>query len=144
MKVKKRIKNDCSQQRVQCEITAVHGYLNDDRSKVVATISWNGKTPKFNIRDCFFDDESELQVRKGITLDSSEVDRLNDILAEQRRTGILPKLSIDGKPIVDFSRIFTEADGIVEAREEGYTTKDGFIVLRRRPGVTLWTDKSKN
>ena len=129
------------ERKITCNITAIHGYLNGDRTKIAATLAWNSGTPKFNIRDCFFDDKDELQIRKGIALDQSEVEKLTDILMEQQRAGKLPKVAISGAAVVDFNKIFSEAEGIVEAREEGHTTKDGFIVLRRRPGVKLWPDK---
>lgn len=129
------------ERKVTCTIGTIHGYLNTDKSKIAATISWNNGSPKFNIRDCFFDDQDALQIRKGIALDQSEVEKLTDILNEQRQSGKLPKVTIAGTAVVDFNKIFSEAEGIVEAREEGHTTQDGFIVLRRRPGVKLWTEK---
>ena len=38
---------------------------------------------------------------------------------------------------VNFEEIFGQVTGIVEKREAGYTTQDGFIVLKKRSGVKI-------
>ena len=55
---------------------------------------------------------------------------------DEEDDGKSPPIPPKKKP-VDFSEIFGQAEGIVEKREAGFTTKDGFILLKRRPGVKI-------
>lgn len=121
---------------LKCEIHQVHGFLNDKKNKVVATVSWGDEGPKLNIRSCW--DKDGLRLGKGITLDRAEVDVLTELLVSARNTGEMQRVTADGKKkAVNFSKIFGEATDIVDKRDAGYTTKDGFIQLRKRPGVKL-------
>lgn len=123
-------------QELKSDIQQVHGFLNDKKSKVVATIAWGDEPPKINIRTCW-DNNGTLKVGKGITLDKGEVDALTEILVSARNTGEIQRVSKDGRKAVNFSKIFTEATDIVDKRDSGYTTQDGFIKLKKKPGVKL-------
>lgn len=123
-------------QELKSEILQVHGFLNDKKSKCVATIAWGDEPAKINIRTCW-DKDGELKVGKGVTLDKDEVDRLTEILVSARNTGEIQRVSNDGRKAVNFSKIFGEATDIVDKRESGYTTQDGFIKLKKKPGVKL-------
>lgn len=120
---------------LKCEIHQIHGFLSDKKNKVVATVSWGDEPPKLNIRTCW--DKDGLHLGKGITLDPNEVDALTEILVSARNTGELQKISKDGRKAVNFSKIFGEATNIVDKREAGFTTQDGFITLKKRPGGRL-------
>lgn len=131
------------------EIKEEYGYLNDKQNKIVAKVSWNDKPTKYDIRSCYEKDD-EIKLGKGISLTYDEVETLHNILEEvliadkdsqsedddeeEHSVGVpeTPK-----RPVVDFAEIFGEATGIMEKREAGFTTKDGFILLKRRPGVKI-------
>ena len=88
------------------------------------------KEAKIDIRSCFTKD-GDIKLGKGISLSYDEVTKLKSILE---------KLSDDDdqsskKKAVNFEEIFGQATGIVERREQGFTTKDGFIQLKPKPGV---------
>lgn len=117
---------------VSSEIIKVHGYLNEDKSKVLATVSWNGRDPKLDIRKCW-EKEGELKIGSGISLSEDEASALLDLLPSASNEKDEPPK----KKAVDFSKVFASASDIVEKRDAGFTTQDGFIVLRKRPGVKL-------
>ena len=116
---------------ISYEIEKEYGYLNDKQSKIVAKVAWNGKEAKIDIRSCFTKDGG-IKLGKGISLSDDEVAKLKSILE---------KLSDDDddqsskKKAVNFEEIFGQATGIIERREQGFTTKDGFIQLKPKPGV---------
>lgn len=113
-----------------CDIVKVYGFLNDEKTKVVADISWNGRAEKLEVRKCWTKD-GELQVGAGIALTEDEVPKLQELLT----------ISGESKPKkrkpVNFSEVFSDAEGIIEKRGAGFTTVDGFMTLRKRPGVKL-------
>ena len=130
------------------EIHKEFGFLNDKHNKIVAKISWNDKDPKYDIRACY-EKDGEIKLGKGISLSRDEVMELRDILDDvleedddseddddEEDDDKSPPIPPKKKP-VDFSEIFGQAEGIVEKREAGFTTKDGFILLKRRPGVKI-------
>lgn len=117
------------------KIKKIHGYLNPERTKVVATIKFNDNDPEVNIRKCWFDDATgELSTGQGIILTKREIDALAEILNSRDSHGKLPEVSQDGRQSVNFDDIFASAAGIVEKRDAGYTTEDGYIRLSERPG----------
>ena len=123
---------------INLKIHQMHGYLNDDKTKVVATVTWTDKDdPKLNIRSCYEDDDGELKLGKGISLSTKEVNKLTEILVSARNTGEMQKITREGKKAVNFSKVFSEADGIIEKRDAGQTTQDGFTILKRRYGVKI-------
>lgn len=121
---------------LKVEIKEIHGFLNKKKNKVVVTVSYNDAPPKVNIRSCWFDDDDELHIGSGISLTDEELDTLEELLSD-RKHGKLPTISKDGRKAVDFGDIFSSASDIMEKREAGYTTKDGFIRLTKKPGVKL-------
>lgn len=117
------------------KIKTIHGYLNQKRNKVVATIKFNDDEPAVNIRKCWIDEDTgELKTGQGIILTESELDALVEILASRDKSGKLPTVSQDGRKAVNFNSIFESAADIVEKRDAGYTTVDGYIRLSERPG----------
>lgn len=125
------------------DIKKEYGYLNEKKNKLVAKVSWNDKDPKIDIRSCY-EKDGEIKLGKGISLSYDELGALKDILNnisesdEDDDQGDGPTDSSPPKrQAVNFDEIFGQATGIVEKREAGYTTKDGFIVLKKRPGVKI-------
>lgn len=121
---------------VKSEIQTIHCYLNEGKTKVLATVSWNDRPPKLDIRKCW-EKDGDLMLGGGVSLDEGEVDILTDALTSLSKNGKLPSISKDGRKAVDFDDIFDSATDIVEKRDAGFTTEDGFIKLRKRPGVKL-------
>lgn len=115
------------------EIESIHAYLNEEQNKVLATVSWNGRDPKLELRICWKDDDGELKLGKGLSLSKDEAAILVDVLSDKK----LPSITKEGKKSVNFDNIFASSADIVEKREQGYTTEDGFMKLRKRPGVKL-------
>lgn len=113
---KSKIKKDT----ISVDITKVHGFINDSQNKVVADVSWNDQPKTLDIRRCWTNDDGEITLGKGISLTEFEVENLRDILNDV--------LSKKKKP-VKFSAVFEEAPGIIEKRDAGFTTEDGFIKL---------------
>ena len=66
------------------EVLKVFGTLDSDAAmqKELRLISWNGKEPKYDIRGWGKDDEGNITMTKGITLDAEELQSLFDILTE--------------------------------------------------------------
>lgn len=128
-------KND---EKATSKILKKYGYLNDKKSKVVAKVSWNDGTPKINIRSCFMKD-GELILGKGVTLDRNEAIQLQTTLKKaltdtEDDEESEDKVNHKPKP-VDFNEIFSQASSIVEKRDAGFTTEDGFIKLKFKAGV---------
>ena len=122
----------------KADIKQIHGYLNDRHNKVVATVAWGDGDPKLNIRACWEDDDGELKLGKGVTLSSEEVDELTGILVSARNTGEIQKINQDGRKAINFAKVFAEGQDVLDKRADGHTmTKDGFVVLKKRPGVKL-------
>ena len=64
------------------DITEELGVLSESRSgwrREVNLVSWNGASPKFDIRDWAPDHE---KMGKGISLTASEIEKLKEILAK--------------------------------------------------------------
>lgn len=127
----------------KADIKQIHGYLNDKQNKVVATVAWGDGDPKLNIRACWKDDDGELKLGKGVTLSTEEVDELTGILVSARNTGEMQRVSKDGQhTVVNFAKVFAEGQEVLDKRADGVSmTKDGFTVLKKRPGVKLPYEK---
>jgi len=108
-------KNGKNNDKVSCDVEEIVGFLNEDRSKVLAKISWNGRPAKYEIRNCW-DADSDLKIGKGIAVSSSEAKKLIKLLEK------LPQP-------VDFDEVFKSAHGVAEKRSMGLRTVDGFAVL---------------
>ena len=68
------------------EVIQYCGKLSDDQkyNKELRIISWNGNEPKFDIR-VWYDDNGNEKMQKGITLTSSEIETLYNILKEMEK-----------------------------------------------------------
>ena len=137
---KKKDSNDFSY-----DIKKEYGYLNEKKNKLVAKVSWNDKDPKIDIRTCY-EKDGEIKLGKGISLSYDEISALREILSDIDETDEDDDEEEDDKPsshsppkrkAVNFEEIFGQVTGIVEKREAGFTTQDGFIVLKKRPGVKI-------
>ena len=66
------------------EVIEKLGVLDSDSKmqKELRVISWNGGTPKYDIRGWGVDENGNETMTKGITLDAEELQSLYDILAE--------------------------------------------------------------
>ena len=111
------------------QIKTIYGYLNEKKNKMVALVEING-TQKLDIRSCYEDEDGKLKPSKGISLSKDELKELRKLLK------LVPD-DILGKEPVDFNEIFSSASGIIDKREAGYTTEDGFIKLSKKRGVKL-------
>lgn len=126
---------------LKVDVIAIHGFLNEAKTKALATISYNDADPKLNIRSCWQDKTTgELRMGSGISLSDDEADALAEFLSD-RKHGQLGKVDKSGRKAVNFGNIFSTASDIVEKRDAGYTTEDGFIRLTKRPGVKIRRDK---
>lgn len=120
------------------KILKIHGYLNEAKSKVLLTVKWGDNNPTFEIRRCR-EVDGKLQLLKGISIQKSEYKELKKLLkkidSEYSSDELLfsdDESDHSGKKAVDFDKVFDSASGIMEKREAGFTTKDGFIKLHRR------------
>lgn len=133
----KKTKSD----KLDMKIEATFGFLGPKKSKIVAAISWDGAPEKLNIRSCFRrKDSPELIVGKGVSLEEDELRDLRDLLNTMDDSGHLPEIDSSGRKEVNFSDIFGKAENIVEKRESGYVTEDGFIKLQPKASgrYTAW------
>jgi hypothetical protein len=77
-------KGVCGMADIKFEIAKTLGVLGKGSKgwkKEVNLVSWNGRTPKLDIRDW---DENHEKMGKGITLTDEETKKLIDILSEKR------------------------------------------------------------
>lgn len=112
---------------VNFEIVEEYGYLDDEHTKIYAKIRWFDKEPKDMVSRVYHpkNDPDAVMIGKGIDLTPEEIARLNELVQNR------PK---PPKP-VDFNQVFEQSRGIMDTRAKGHTTKDGFIVLKKRQGV---------
>lgn len=111
---------------ITCDIEELYGILSDNgcgTRKIFARISWNGLPAKTEIRVVRTKVDGEEIVGKGIALTDSEIDNLIESYRKK-------KASDDKNKPVNFQDIFNAAPGIVDKREEGHVTKDGYIILQ--------------
>lgn len=69
---------------IKYEVLKVFGTLDSDSNmpKQLRLISWNGKTPVYDLRGWGTDDDGNVVMTKGITMDGEELQSLFDILTE--------------------------------------------------------------
>lgn len=106
---------------VTCNIERVIGFVNKKETKVLVMVSWNDGPTRTELRKCWKTDSGELRLGAGIPLDDDEIDELVELFKQRP------------KP-VNFSEVFKSSTGIMEKRQAGFKTEDGFVVLRKRPG----------
>lgn len=110
----------------EMEIIELYGFLNEEHTVCFVKVSWNGRKAKNEIRRCK-EVEGELILGKGLAITDSEIRTLIGIVngTEKPDKG-------SWKDPVDFNALFRAGEGIMEKREKGYRTKDGFIMLTRK------------
>ena len=69
---------------IKYEVLKVFGQLDSDSKmpKELRLISWNGKSPVYDLRGWGTDDEGNVTMTKGVTMDGEELQSLFDILTE--------------------------------------------------------------
>lgn len=69
---------------IKYEVLKVFGTLDSDSkmTKELRLISWNGKAPVYDLRGWGTDDDGNVTMTKGITMDGEELQSLFDILTE--------------------------------------------------------------
>ena len=97
----------------------IKDYGELENNKHLLRISWNDGPERLEIRKVFVTQKGETKVGKGIEISRAD--------AEQ----ILRYLDTDPKP-VNFDDVFESARGIMEKRDAGLTTDNGYIVLKRK------------
>ena len=100
------------------EIMEEYGMIGED--KIYASISWNDKAPKDEVRKVWYDKEGERHIGKGVDLSEEEIDELYELKEKAHPKG------------VDFDQIFKSTKGISEKRAQGFRTEEGFVVLHKR------------
>ena len=108
------------------EIIKVHGELRkgDHGRLIYASVSWNGREAKDEIRNTWIDKDGEEHIGKGIAISDEEMESLIEAYHNKQKH----------EAAVDFGNIFREAETIGEMREAGNPTKDGFMLLSYRDG----------
>lgn len=116
---------------IVCDVKHEYGYLDESKSKLVAEISW-GKDdePTLDIRKCYTSKDGERHIMSGIRLKDDELDTLVEFINEHKKK----KKRTEG---VNFDDIFAESSDITDKRAQGYRTEDGFMTLKKKPGVSL-------
>jgi hypothetical protein len=69
------------------DIVKTHGVLSEEKGgwrKELNSVSWNGRNPKFDIRDWAPDHE---KMGKGVTLTREEAEKLRDLLSAALEEG---------------------------------------------------------
>lgn len=69
---------------IKYEVLKVFGTLDSDSKmpKQLRLISWNGKAPVYDLRGWGTDDEGNITMTKGVTMDGEELQSLFNILTE--------------------------------------------------------------
>lgn len=118
------------------------GYLNSDKKKILAKIAWYDKDAKYDIRKCW-DKEGELMIGTGISVSRKELKELRDLIDkvldtdEEDEEEEEDEPDSDGRTPVNLDDVLSSVPGILDKREAGYTTEDGFIRLKAKPGHTM-------
>ena len=108
---------------ISCNIVEKFGYLNESETKIFAKVSWSEKEPKYDIRKCYTPANGELKLAAGISLTESEMDMLVSLYQASRSKE------------VKLDEVFASATSIMEKRENGYRTEDGFIRLHPKRNI---------
>lgn len=108
-----------NQTKVECKIHKIYGYLSDKKDKVFVKVSWNGGEPRDEIRKCWHDKNGDVHLGKGIDITDDELDTLKELMKNKPRP-------------VDFKSVFDSSIGIMDKRAAGFSTEDGFTVLRKK------------
>lgn len=112
--------------KVVGEVKELHGVLSDNgfgTKKIYATVSWNGNPAKTEIRNVRTNSDGEEILGKGISISDDEMENLIKSYKEKKKKE-------DANKPVDFNSIFHKTEDIIEKRESGHVTENGFIVLQ--------------
>lgn len=129
---------------VSGKIIETYGILEQSASgkMIYASISWNDRAPKDEIRNIWIDADGVEHLGKGIAISDDQMVRL--IEAFQRKGGNFKKpvepaventsSKKSSEEGVDFNQIFKDSQVIADMRAAGNPTEDGFIRLAYKPG----------
>ena len=112
-----KAKSKSKKSEVTYNIEEIYCFL-DNRKKVFLRIAWNGKEAKNELRTCWEDKDGELHIGKGVEITEEDLDAIMEKFPRKKKA-------------VDFAEVFESSRGIMEKREAGYSTENGFIKLRR-------------
>lgn len=115
------------------KIIKIHYFLDQDCKKVYVRVAWGDMPPRDEVRTCWKKD-GKLYLGKGIPLTEEEIRNLYDFCETVGVDFDPDSYKDDNEPGVDFDDIFRQSEGIMDKRNAGYRTKDGFIVLSRKDG----------
>ena len=118
------------EKEINFKIEKIYGYLNEKKNRVVAKVKWYDNAATLDIRKCWTTEDGTLMLGGGISLQFSELGKLQEVLEEADD-------GEDDQKGVDFARIFASSGSILDRRSAGYTTKDGFIILEPKPGFSF-------
>ena len=120
--------------KLTCEIKEEYAVLRESDSGrlIYGSFSWNGREPKDELRITWIDKDGEEHVGKGLAITDDEIKTLYHSLKDKKKK----------QHGVDFGEIFREAETIGEMRDAGNPTKDGFIMLSYKDGMS--PDKLKD
>ena len=96
---------------------------NGTARKIFGMVAWNDRPAKAEIRTIVKKHDGSEMIGKGIALSDEELEAL--VTAYKKK-----KKHDDANKPVDFNDIFGAAPDIVNKREHGQVTKDGFVVLQ--------------
>lgn len=117
------MKNEKERSKVVGTVNELYGTLSDNgygTKKIYASVSWNGNPAKTEIRTVRRNDAGEEVIGKGISISDEEMEKLIKAYDDRKKR----------EKGVDFDKVFKKASGIIEKRESGYVTKNGYIVLQ--------------
>lgn len=74
---------------IKYEVLKIFGTLDSDSKmpKQLRLISWNGKPPVYDLRGWGTDEDGNVTMTKGITMDGDELQSLFDLLTEMNEEG---------------------------------------------------------
>ena len=120
------------------KIMETYAVLSDDggRKLIYASIAWNDRAPKDEIRQVWTDEDGKEHLGKGIAVTDAQVKKL--IKAFQKKIGEpITKDEVTVANVgVNFNQIFEEAVSISDLRAAGNPTEDGFIRLSYKDGMS--------
>lgn len=103
-------------------IEKIYGYLDPEHTVVYCRVAWGDRPAQDEVRKCWIDQKTnKLKLGKGLAMTPKMIKTLKKI----------SELTTD-KEGVDFEAIFRSSEGIMEKREAGFRTEDGFYVLKRK------------
>ena len=108
------------------KINKVH-WISSDEKRAYVNVTWGDNEHRDELRRVWKDTNGEMKLGKGIFVEADDLEAIVENLKRIGRNG--------GKKPVNFEKVFDDSSGIIEKREQGYTTDDGFIRLMRRTSL---------